>query len=290
MPNLDAARLEGLARDIFVARGVPADDAAWIATMLVRANLRGHDSHGVIRIPQYVTALVRGTLNPKPQMRLVVDTPTVAILDGDGGFGQFKGRTSNAQSTSYAVQGLIAVGAGGNAVSRARSYLAGLQRGDGSVAYSSSSNQTPVWVTAQALMALQGKALPIATAPRKKRQKAKSSAKKEGEGGGAAAPGGGGGKSGESKQGGGGAGGAGAPVTGGEPGVGAGGGAAATGEPIPESEGTTATTLAQKAATQGATKAPEPVPLWAGILGAIGLAALLWLLHRFVLPRRADVG
>jgi cobalamin biosynthesis Mg chelatase CobN len=75
-----------------------------------------------------------------------------------------------------------------------------------------------------------------------------------------------------------------------EPGVGAAGGAAATGEPIPESEGTTAATLAQKAATQGATKAPEPVPVWAGILAALGLVALLWVLHRFVLPRRADVG
>ena len=59
--------------------------------------------------------------------------------NGDGGFGQFKGRPSNAQSTSYAVQGLLAVGKGGGAVSRAQSYLVGRQRGDGSIAYSSSS-------------------------------------------------------------------------------------------------------------------------------------------------------
>jgi hypothetical protein len=65
---------------------------------------------------------------------------------------------------------------------------------------------------------------------------------------------------------------------------------AATGEPIPESEGTTAAALADRAATQGATKGPEPVPLWAGILAALGLVALLWVLHRFVLPRRPDVG
>ncbi len=88
MPNLDATQLERLTREIFAARGVPADDAAWIATMLVRANLRGHDSHGVIRIPQYVASLTSGTLNPTPQMKLVVDTPTIAILDGDGGFGR----------------------------------------------------------------------------------------------------------------------------------------------------------------------------------------------------------
>jgi hypothetical protein len=206
--------------------------------------------------------------------------------NGDGGFGQFKGRPSNAQSTSYAVQGLVAVGAGGGTVLRARSYLVGLQRGDGSIAYSSSSNQTPVWVTAQALMALKGKPLPIASAPRRHRQRAAATAK-SGDGGGAKS-GGGKSKSGGSGKGGGAAAGTGIPAD--EPGVGAAGGAAATGEAIPESEGTTATALAQKAATQGATKGPEPVPLWAGILAALGLVALLWVLHRFVLPRRADVG
>src|SRR6185295_12553737 len=88
--------------------------------------------------------------------------------NGDGGYGQFKGRPSNAQSTAYAIQGLLAARAGSAAVSRARRYLTRLQKGDGSVSYSSSSNQTPVWVTAQALMALQGKPLPIGTAPRKR--------------------------------------------------------------------------------------------------------------------------
>src|ERR671921_497721 len=92
--------------------------------------------------------------------------------NGDGGFGQFKGRPSNAQSTSYAVQGLLAAGTASGAVSRARSYLVRMQRRDGSVAYSSSSTQTPVWVTAQALMALKRKPLPIATVPRRKRPRA----------------------------------------------------------------------------------------------------------------------
>ena len=113
-----------------------------------------------------------------------------ANQNGDGGFGQFKGRDSNAQSTSYAIQGLLAAGAGGAAVSRARAYLVRLQRSDGSVAYSSSSAQTPVWVTAQALMALNGKPLPLAAVPRSKRARAKAAS--DGAGGGASAPGGGG--------------------------------------------------------------------------------------------------
>ena len=53
MPTVAPAELERLTAGLFVARRVPSDDAAWIAAMLVRANLRGHDSHGVIRIPQY---------------------------------------------------------------------------------------------------------------------------------------------------------------------------------------------------------------------------------------------
>jgi energy-coupling factor transport system substrate-specific component len=94
-----------------------------------------------------------------------------ANQNDDGGFGQFRGRSSNAQSTSYAVQGLVAAGAGGATLTRALAYLRGLQRGDGSVRYSSSSAQTPVWVTAQALMALERKALPIGAVARVKRRK-----------------------------------------------------------------------------------------------------------------------
>jgi energy-coupling factor transport system substrate-specific component len=99
-----------------------------------------------------------------------------ANQNDDGGFGQFRGRSSNAQSTAYAVQGLVAGGAGGSALTRALAYLRGLQRRDGSVAYSSTSNQTPVWVTAQALMALRRKPLPLAAVPRRKRPRARPEA------------------------------------------------------------------------------------------------------------------
>jgi uncharacterized oxidoreductase len=124
MPVIDADELERLTREIFAARGVPADDAAWIAAMLVRANLRGHDSHGVIRVPQYVASLQRGTLNPTPKMRLVVDTPTIAILDGDGGFGQVVARRGIALAIERArAHGVAAVALrGANHVGRLADY------------------------------------------------------------------------------------------------------------------------------------------------------------------------
>jgi hypothetical protein len=201
----------------------------------------------------------------------------------DGGFGQFKGRDSNSQSTSYAIQGLVAAGGGSGATaSSARAYLVRLQRSDGSVAYSSSSAQTPVWVTAQALMALNGKPLPIAVAPRSKRTPAKAAS---GEGGGAAAPGGGG-KAG-SKQGKGSgavaAGGAGAAATGDAAAGAVGGATAPTAPGATNPESTSA--LAAAAPESGAAH-PKPVPVWAALLAAAGLLALLWVIHRYVLPGR----
>jgi hydroxycarboxylate dehydrogenase B len=92
MPIVKAEDLEALAGRIFNARGVPESDAAWIAALLVRANLRGHDSHGVIRIAQYVASMDKGETNPTPQIRVLNETPTTAMIDGDLGFGQVVAR------------------------------------------------------------------------------------------------------------------------------------------------------------------------------------------------------
>jgi energy-coupling factor transport system substrate-specific component len=87
----------------------------------------------------------------------------------DGGWGQLAGRDSNAQSTSWAVQGLVAArvslrGLAGDPLA----YLRGLQRRDGRFAYSRTSDQTPVWVTAQALAAISRKPFPLAPVKRGK--------------------------------------------------------------------------------------------------------------------------
>jgi hypothetical protein len=94
----------------------------------------------------------------------------------NGGFAQMAGRSPNAQSTAYAVQGLLAGKTGGPVVSRALSYLTRLQRSNGSIAYSATSSQTPVWVTAQALAALERGPLPIAPVARAERPKRKPKA------------------------------------------------------------------------------------------------------------------
>ncbi len=85
----------------------------------------------------------------------------VSHQDPDGGFPASAGAGSNAQSTAWAVQGLLAAGGPAQPVSRALSYLKALIAPDGHVRYSRSTDQTPVWVTAEALMALAEKPLPL---------------------------------------------------------------------------------------------------------------------------------
>ncbi|MEA2179525.1 MAG: energy-coupling factor transport system substrate-specific component [Solirubrobacteraceae bacterium] len=84
----------------------------------------------------------------------------------DGGFPLAVGGASNAQSTAFAVQGLLASGVRAGSIRRAGSrtataYLQSLMTADGSVRYSRTSAQAPVWVTAQVIPALAGRPLPI---------------------------------------------------------------------------------------------------------------------------------
>jgi prenyltransferase beta subunit len=85
----------------------------------------------------------------------------------DGGFPQQAGGESNAQSTAWAVQGLSAAGVNLGSFKHGGSrsplgYIESLVAPNGSVRYSRTSAQTPVWVTAQALAALAGKPFPVA--------------------------------------------------------------------------------------------------------------------------------
>jgi uncharacterized oxidoreductase len=92
VPTVDPGSLEAKSTRIFIAMGAPEGDAAWIAALLVRANLRGHDSHGVIRVPQYWEAVKKGQVDPKSPVTVTDETPTLTRLDGGGGFGQVVAR------------------------------------------------------------------------------------------------------------------------------------------------------------------------------------------------------
>src|SRR5262249_61558119 len=88
MPTFKAAQLEMLGRALFRAAGISAEDAAIVATSLVAANLRGHDSHGVMRIPYYVAAVQEGRLKPEADLQVMAETPAMVVCDAGWGFGQ----------------------------------------------------------------------------------------------------------------------------------------------------------------------------------------------------------
>ena len=64
------------------------EEARRIATYLTTANLTGHDSHGVIRVPVYIRWKKMGSIVPNQTAEVVVDTPSLAVVDGKFGYGQ----------------------------------------------------------------------------------------------------------------------------------------------------------------------------------------------------------
>src|SRR5437868_23482 len=81
-------RLRQLTASIFQAAGCSSTEADRIATHLVEANLVGHDSHGVIRVPSYVQWLRDGKVLANRTVEVVFENEAIAVLDGQFGFGQ----------------------------------------------------------------------------------------------------------------------------------------------------------------------------------------------------------
>lgn len=79
--------LHRFASQVFQRLEMSASDANAIADLLVKNDLRGVVSHGTERIGVYVKQFQSGELNPRPDVRVVDDSPSTAIVDGDGGLG-----------------------------------------------------------------------------------------------------------------------------------------------------------------------------------------------------------
>ena len=73
--------------EVFLKMGCPRDDAKLAADVLVSADLRGIDSHGVARLIGYVRLWDAERINPTPSIKIVHETPSTAVVDGDAGLG-----------------------------------------------------------------------------------------------------------------------------------------------------------------------------------------------------------
>jgi uncharacterized oxidoreductase len=88
MTTIYAQQLQEFAERLFRAAGISGNDATVVADSLVSANLRGHDSHGVMRIPFYIAAVKEGRLNPGAALEIQHETPAAVVCDAGWGFGQ----------------------------------------------------------------------------------------------------------------------------------------------------------------------------------------------------------
>ena len=85
--RVDWKELQEFMAKVFEGLGMPAADAALEAEVLVWANLRGTDSHGVQRIAEYSRQVDNGNMNTRPEIRVEKETPAVLLIDGDWAFG-----------------------------------------------------------------------------------------------------------------------------------------------------------------------------------------------------------
>lgn len=84
---INATQLRTFTEQIFQSIGCSEADARLAADVLISADLRGVDSHGVARLPGYIRLFDHGRLNPKPIIRIVHESPSTAVVDGDRGLG-----------------------------------------------------------------------------------------------------------------------------------------------------------------------------------------------------------
>src|SRR5438105_4296196 len=109
MANRSAAQLKAVTEGIFKGAGAPDDIAQERGEALVGANLAGHDSHGVIRIPAYVRSITGGTMNPAARPTIIEETATSALVDGNWAFGHVSARYATDVAIKKAKQSKTAI-------------------------------------------------------------------------------------------------------------------------------------------------------------------------------------
>src|SRR5712691_2835836 len=103
------AKLTGIAHRVFAAAGSAEEEAAIIAGHLVEANLKGHDSHGVGMIPSYLRNLAAGKAVANQAGRIVSDTGSILVYDGERGYGQIVARSATLLGIERAKRDGVAV-------------------------------------------------------------------------------------------------------------------------------------------------------------------------------------
>jgi uncharacterized oxidoreductase len=110
MPTISADKLGQFATALLQAGGVAPDESRAVAKSLVTANLMGHDSHGIMRIPYYLDGVAKGEVKPAVELTILKETDSLLQADGNWGFGQTQARRLTERLIAKARQSGLAIG------------------------------------------------------------------------------------------------------------------------------------------------------------------------------------
>lgn len=109
MPIIPISELEQLCSRILHAAGASAQEAEIVSRHLVDANLAGHDSHGAMRVLQYVEEIKSGLIAPGEELKILNEWPAGAVVDAAGLFGQVACREAMQLAMNKAADTGVAV-------------------------------------------------------------------------------------------------------------------------------------------------------------------------------------
>jgi (2R)-3-sulfolactate dehydrogenase (NADP+) len=113
MPQLTVGIAVAKAAQLLQDAGVPADQAETTARCIVASDRWGIGSHGLMRLPFYLSRLKAGGINPTAQLKTVTDLPSLVVFDGDDGLGHWQlQKAAEIASERALVNGVAAVGVG----------------------------------------------------------------------------------------------------------------------------------------------------------------------------------
>ncbi len=118
MSKYEFEKVWDFTHEVFLKMGCPPKDAELATNVLVAADLRGIDSHGVARLIGYVRLWDADRINPAPNIKIVHETPSTAVVDGDAGLGLVVAP----KAMAIAIEKASAVGTGWVSVKNSNHY------------------------------------------------------------------------------------------------------------------------------------------------------------------------
>ena len=149
----DAAK--AFAQALLAAHGLSDEDAEIVAECLVRADLRGVDTHGLMRLPGYLDRLRRGLINARPRLEAKRVTPVAASIDGQDGFGFVVATRAMAAAIAMAKTcgiGVVSVRRSTHFGMAASYVLQAIEAGYMSLVFTNASPSMPPWGGREALL------------------------------------------------------------------------------------------------------------------------------------------